>query len=258
MFWEESALSPHLCPPKASRDERPCGPHLPWGPDPNQIQQVLNRPAMWDAGPGPFRHAGCLTRSHLLDLNVQAHRRRAEAAWCSLVPGSSLSCVTSPHPYACLYTHVPSGLFSDPHPVKCQSTLSSCSSFSPTSVTTSKGLPVQVGTSVQPRNTGSILYAWWSLFQSPSLSLGNFLPSFNNIYWTSETFIHCARLGRCPGICLISPKKAFHIWILWNINCYLDKESHTPTYCPTLPWNKSRIHMWIAFASAFPYTHVRR
>ena len=97
MFWEECALSPHLCPPKASSDERPCGPHLPRGPEPNQIQ-VLNRQAMWDAGPGPFRHAGCLTRSHLLDLNVQAHRRRAEAAWCSLVPGSSLSCVTSPWP----------------------------------------------------------------------------------------------------------------------------------------------------------------
>lgn len=121
-----------------------------------------------------------------------------------------------------------------------------------------KGLPVQVGTSVQPRSTGSILYAWWSLFQSPSLSLGKFLPSFNNLYWTSETFIHCARLGRCPGICLISPKKAFHIWILWNTNCHLDTESHTPTYCPTLAWDKSRIHMWIAFAPAFPYTHIRR
>lgn len=49
-------------------------------------------------GKGPFQHAGRLTLSHLLDFNVQAHRRTAEAAWCCLVPGLSSSCVTSPPP----------------------------------------------------------------------------------------------------------------------------------------------------------------
>ena len=49
-------------------------------------------------GKGPFQHAGRLTLSHLLDFNVQAHRWRAEAAWCCLVPGLSSSCVTSPPP----------------------------------------------------------------------------------------------------------------------------------------------------------------